>query len=94
LIEREEVGAEFEIWREIANPASRPSVELASVSRIGKTNRRDRGHHYFGIEAHRPVAGIKIIKGDAPVECRGAAAADLPKARDPRTACVVSAYGV
>jgi hypothetical protein len=75
-------------------PMFAPRVELALVSRIGKTNRRDRGHHYFGIEAHRPVARIKVIKDDAPVECSGAAAADLPKARNARTTCVVSAYGV
>jgi hypothetical protein len=40
------------------------------------------------------VARIKAIKNDAPVEGRGAAAAYLPEARNARTTCVVSAYGV
>ena len=78
----------------VAYPRSRQESKLASISCIRKTNCGDRCHHYFGIKTYRPVGSIKIIKNDAPVECSGAAAADLPKSRNARTTCVVCAQGV
>lgn len=70
------------------------SVLVRSIRRVGEADSGDRCHDDLGIKDHRPVVCIVAVEDNASVKGRGAAAADLPEARDTRPAGKVGMDGV